>query len=91
MATDGPTPAPCDKDIFKNGETVVVLDGSSNAVERWVQAVAKKAKARVDWHYFGGRAIVLHLGDDASRQRVLATIKELEPQLEGRVLRRYDY
>lgn len=90
MATDGPTPPPCDDEIFKNGETVVILDGSSNAVERWVQSVAKQANARVDWHYFGGRANVLHLGDADSRQRVLATIRELEPKLEGRVLRHYD-
>ena len=86
MATDGPNPAPCDPEIFKNGNGVCVIDGSSNAVERWVQTVAKKADARVDWHYSGGRANVLHLGDDESRQRVLDAINELEGELEGRIL-----
>ena len=86
MATDGLTPAPCNSDIFKNGKGVCVLDGSSNAVERWVQAVAKKADAKVDWHYSGGRANVLHLGDKASRQRVLNAIKELEGELKGHIL-----
>lgn len=86
MATDGPDPAPCNPDIFKKGRGVCVVDGSSNAVERWVQSVAKKANARVDWHYSGGRANVLHLGDDASRQRVLNAINELKSELKGRIL-----
>ena len=86
MATDGPDPAPCNPEIFKKGRGVCVIDGSSNAVERWVQSVAKKANAQVDWHYSGGRANVLHLGDDASRQRVLNAINELEGKLKGRIL-----
>lgn len=86
MATDGPTPPPCNPEIFKNGKGVCVLDGSSNAVERWVRAVAKKANAQVDWHYSGGRANVLHLGDDESRQCVLNAIRELEGRLEGTII-----
>lgn len=86
MATDGPDPTPCDPQIFKKGRGVCVLDGSSNAVERWVQAVAKKANAKVDWHYSGGRANVLHLGDDESRQQVLNAINELEGELKGSIL-----
>src|SRR3990167_1053005 len=83
MSSDGPTPPPCNPDIFKKGRGVCVLDGSSNAVERWVKAVAAKANAQVDWHYSGGRANVLHLGDDESRQRVLNTINKLEGELKG--------
>lgn len=86
MATDGPTPAPCNPEIFKNGQGVCVLDGSSNAVERWVQKVAKTANAQVDWHYSGGCANVLHLGDVESRQRVLQVINDLEGELDGTIL-----
>jgi len=86
MATDGPTPAPCDPKIFKKGKGVCVVDGSSNAVERWVRAVAKEANAKVDWHYSGGRANVLHLGDKVSRQRVLNAISKLEGELKGCIL-----
>ncbi len=86
MATDGPDPAPCNPLIFKLGRGVCVVTGSSNAVERWVRLVAKTARAKVDWHYSGGRANVLHLGFKASRQRVLNAISELEGQLEGRIL-----
>jgi hypothetical protein len=86
MATDGPTPAPCNPDIFKNGQGICVVDGSSNAVERWVQQVAKAANAQVDWHYSGGRANVLHLGDEESRLRVLQVISNLESELDGSLL-----
>lgn len=86
MATDGPTPAPCNPEIFEHGEGVCVVNGSSNAVERWVQSVAKKTEAQVDWHYSGGRANVLHLGDDESRQRVLNAISELAGELDGTIL-----
>jgi hypothetical protein len=83
MATDGPTPTPCNPEIFKKGEGVCILAGSSNAVERWVQSVAKKANAQVDWHYSGGRANVLHLGDKDSRQRVFNAIEELKGDLDA--------
>ncbi len=89
MATDGPTPPSCDKAIFKKGRPVAAIEGSSNAVEHWVRTVAKKANAKVDWHYSGGIANVLHLGDDKSRTRVEAAITELAPTLKGRIIRRY--
>lgn len=89
MATDGPTPPPCDQEIFQKGQPVAALDARSNAAENWVRAVAKKASTRVDWHYSGGIAQVLHLGDDESRVRVEAAIDELEPTLKGTVMRRY--
>jgi len=84
MATDGPTPTSCNPRIFKKGEHVASLyGGTANAVECWVQAVAKKANAQVDWHYFGGVARVLHLGNAESRTRVYATIEGLKPLLKG--------
>ena len=89
MATDGPDPPDCDKEIFQKGQSVAVIDGSSNAVEKWVKSVAKKADARVDWHYTGGIANMLHLGDAESRARVEMAINELGSTLEGRIMRRY--
>ena len=89
MATDGPDPKSCNKNIFKLGHSIAAVDGSANAVERWVKAVAKKARSRVDWHYSGGIANVLHLGDMVSRGRVVNAIKELEPSLRGRLLKIY--
>lgn len=86
MATDGPDPKPCDPDIFKKGKGICVIDGSSNAVENWVKKIAQEANAKVDWHYSGGRANVLHLGNKTSRQRVLVAIDKFKDQLNGTIL-----
>jgi hypothetical protein len=86
MAIKEVTLPPCKDEIFRQGKGVCVIDGDPEPIERWVRAVANKAKAKVDWHYSGGRANVLHLGDQESRQRVLNTISELKPELEGRLL-----
>lgn len=75
MATDGPTPPNCDPEIFKNGHTICTLDGSSNAIERWVKSLTQETDARLDWHYCGGVGNVLHLGDDESRERVISALR----------------
>ncbi|NQT49207.1 hypothetical protein HQ571_00780 [Candidatus Kuenenbacteria bacterium] len=89
MATDGPDPTPCDIEIFKEGKPVALLTGSSNAVENWVKEVARTANARVDWHYSGGVAQVLHLGDMDSRRRVEKAIigmpKDENPRVRHRL------
>lgn len=87
MATDGATPPPCDDEIFRRGEPIAAVDGRSNAIERWVKRVAQVANARVDWHYSGGRGHVLHLGDAESRGRVMQAVHDLEPELDGRILK----
>lgn len=79
----------CDEDIFQKGKTVAALDARSVDAEAWVQEVAKKADAKVDWHYSGGIANVLHLGDAESRERVLSAIEELRSNLKGTILRTY--
>ena len=79
----------CDQEIFKEGQPVASLDARSKDAEEWVCAVAKKANARVDWHYSGGIAQVLHLGDDESRARVEVAIDELLHKLNGRIMRRF--
>ena len=78
MATDGPTPPPCDLDILKRGSVVFVGDTlPSNAMERWVKRVAELSGQRVDWHFLGGYARVLALGD---LHRVEVAIKALLPE-----------
>ncbi len=86
MSTDGPTPKPCDRKIFRKGKPIVLVQGRSNAVENWVRAVAKKAKAKVDWHYSGGVAQVLYLGN-ADRARIEKAITALAPTLKGTIMR----
>jgi hypothetical protein len=83
-ATASPLPPPCAKDIFDKGVGLCILDARSAAAEAWVQKVAKLSGQRVDWHYSGGRANVLVLGDHAA---ALAGDREIAPQLDGSVLR----
>lgn len=89
MATDGPTPAPCEKTVFTDGIAVILLSGSSNMIEKCVKSIAKKAQAVVDWHYSGGIANVHHLGDQENRIRVEITIDELSSKFPGQILKRY--
>lgn len=86
METNGFAPKPFNFNIFTKGRCVCVVDGETDAVERWVQSVAQKADAEVDWHYKGGRANVLHFGDDASRERVLSAINDLTGELKGTII-----
>ncbi len=78
MATDGPDPPRCDQDIFENGEEVFVTHTiPSNAMEGWVKQVAERSGQRVDWHFYGGRAVVKALGDI---DRVQSAITALMPE-----------
>jgi len=84
MATDGPDPPPCNCTVFDKGKTVIVVaTRGACAFERWVKEVQDLSGQQVDWHYFGGRAFVLYLGDFAT---VVATIAELKQSLPGDIL-----
>jgi hypothetical protein len=66
MATDGPTPPECARDIYEKGSAFLILGhwaGGSNSIESWCKRVAKKSEQRVDWHFVGGRAVFKVLGD----------------------------
>jgi len=78
MAIDGPTPTPCDPEIFKSGVLVFKTNTiPSNAMEGWVKKIAELSGQRVDWHFAGGIAVVLALGDIT---KVKNAIQELMPE-----------
>jgi len=77
-------PPPCDHEIFTSGVGLCVIDARMHAAEKWVQSVAALSGQRVDWHYSGGRANVLVLGDHG---KALDAVKELAPTLDGTILR----
>ncbi len=78
MATDGPTPPLCDPEILLKGKRVFVTDTiPSNAMEGWVKQVAQSSGQPADWHFVGGRAEVLALGDI---ERVKIAIRELSSE-----------
>lgn len=59
MATDGPDPTPCNKEVFANGTQVFMTSTiPSNAMEGWVRKVAAVSGQRVDWYFSGGHGLV---------------------------------
>lgn len=80
---------PCNPDIFQHGTPIVAIDGRPEPVERWVQSIALDSDSLVDWHYSGGIASVLHLGDTESRERVDKSITKLSKELDGTIMKRY--
>lgn len=52
----------------------MVVGGGSNFIERWVQEVAELSGQPVDWHFCGGRAMVLALGDLGKVSEALDTL-----------------
>jgi hypothetical protein len=79
MATDGPDPIPCDQEIYDRGEPVCMTHSiSSNRMEAFVRSVAVSTGQRVDWHFMGGRAVVLVIGDaDKVRASIGARLSDL--------------
>jgi hypothetical protein len=75
---------PCADNVFKNGHSVGVLDACMHRAETFVQAVAKESGQQVDWHYSGGRANVLYVGDFG---KVAAAFNKLAPMLSERMVR----
>lgn len=70
------SPPPCDQEVFDQGESLLIADTSNCRAwgfEPWVKAVASLSEQRVDWHYSGGIAQVLFIGDrDRVAQAVLS-------------------
>lgn len=72
---------PCDREIFENGTALLWADtwtragwGDDDAdplppraagFEAWIVKIREVSGGRIDWHYSGGRAQVLYLGDVA--------------------------
>lgn len=78
---------PCDREVFEKGQSLCALDARSDPAEAWVQRVALLSAQRVDWHYSGGVAHVLVVGDHA---RALHAARSIAGELDGRVMRWYE-
>lgn len=84
MSTASDDPPACDREVFEKGLGVAALDARMHAAEAWVKKVAAASGQRVDWHYSGGVANVLYLGDYA---KVTQAIEQLKGELDGRIMR----
>lgn len=56
-------PDRCNQNVFDKGVSIAVLGEEKETIERWCQEAAKRHGHPIDWHYCGGRANVLALGD----------------------------
>lgn len=91
MATDGPTPADCNADIFENGTPVFMTHTiPSNAMEKWVRQVAELSKQPVDWHFSGGRAIVLTTGDVEVVKRAITDLFHAHDAAFHKAMKKHD-
>ncbi len=52
----------CNQEIYEKGQVVAIFDAGMIAMEGIVKEANRKGII-MDWHYFGGRAVVKTLGD----------------------------
>lgn len=70
-------PKPCDPFIFRTGHHIATWQSFGMfEVEGFIERVREFSGQPVDWHYAGGRVVVLALGN---LDRVRAAIEILEP------------
>lgn len=55
----------CDKTLYTKGHHIATIhaDLKPSRIENIVKTAARKAQRKIDWHYFGGRAVVLATKD----------------------------
>jgi hypothetical protein len=54
----------CDTAILNKGVAVCMIDGKSGDVQSLVDQVSKETNTKIDWHYVGGRAVVLTMPEN---------------------------
>jgi hypothetical protein len=57
----------CEANVYKNGKSLFMAStgptGGANLFEAWICEVREVCGQQLDWHYAGGRANVLYIGD----------------------------
>lgn len=73
----------CSDELYANGRAVAIVVGPrASIIEGWVQAVRAQARLPIDWHFFGGRAVILAICETPEqRGRVRRTLDLLVPVL----------
>lgn len=71
-------PDECLPKVWKDGEQVLRLAGARSwMIEGYVRAAAKKAHVPIDWHFAGGRAVILALPED--KEKACQALRDLLP------------
>lgn len=55
-------PPPCDPELFSAGVLVAAFDARAWDMERFVSLMRQISTARLDWHYYAGRAMLRGIG-----------------------------
>ena len=61
-----------DNEVYEKGEAVALLTAPREVIEALCIGIAQITGARIDWSYFGGRAVVRCLGDAALVRSIFA-------------------
>lgn len=69
----------CNSEIFSKGHSVATLDACRHRAEDWVQQASRLSGQPMDWHYSGGIANILYLGD---YEKVAGAVQHLSTSLE---------
>jgi len=84
-------PPPCDREVFRKGRSIMACDtGTAECraedFEAWIVSVRRRLPkgSGIDWHYFGGVANVLALGD---REAVLDAVGGMMSSCPASVMR----
>lgn len=60
MATDGPTPPDCDQGLYYDGAVAGVYATAGACHFEWlIKNLSQELEVPIDWHYVGGRAVVV--------------------------------
>lgn len=70
--------ANCDRKVFRRGKHIASIGNlKAEEVEEAVAAARQSSGQRIDWHYFGGVAVVKALGNlPAVREHLEANLKQ---------------
>ncbi len=72
---------PCNKKIWRKGHHIFTSHSiPAKKFDKWVKKVARRSGQKVDWYYFGGRAVVKVLGNAKQVYTATEAIKELLPE-----------
>jgi hypothetical protein len=76
----------CDPEVHEKGSIVATVDALYSNIIPWLESIKEQTGATLDFHWRDGCAQILHLGDEESRMRVGAAIRESRDAFKGKIV-----